>query len=125
MADRTVHSTVLTLKYQMLYDDGHSTLQTHCSLVLHYSACPADGGERNRNTLMDFVHFFDGFVSVPVFVDDMANDKRGEEEQAVAGHGALRLHIDLMNGNDFPLRRGRLSHHLESNAKDGFAMSML
>lgn len=49
----------------------------------------------------------------PVLVDDVADDERGEEEQAVAGHSALRLHVDLVDGDDFALGRGRLSHHLQ------------
>ncbi len=52
-------------------------------------------------------------VSVPVLVDDVADDERGEEEEAVAGHGALCLHVDLMDGDHLPLRCGRLPHHLQ------------
>lgn len=52
-------------------------------------------------------------VHTPVLVDDVADDERGEEEQAVAGHSALRLHVDLVDGDDFALGRGRLSHHLQ------------
>ncbi len=52
-------------------------------------------------------------VFVPVFVDDVADDERGEEEQAVAGHSALRLDVDLMDGDHLPLWCGRLPHYLE------------
>lgn len=51
--------------------------------------------------------------AAPVFVDDVADDERGEEEQAVAGHGTLRLYVDLMDGDHLPLRCGRLPHHLQ------------
>lgn len=45
----------------------------------------------------------------------MADDERSEEEQAVAGHSALRLDVDLMDGDHLPLWCGRLPHHLRNN----------
>lgn len=53
-------------------------------------------------------------MAAPVLVDDVADDERGEEEQAVAGHGGLRGDVDLMDGDHLPLRRGRLPHHLQT-----------
>lgn len=53
-------------------------------------------------------------LHTPVLVYDVADDERSEEEQAVAGHGALRLHVDLLDGDDFALRRSRLPHHLQT-----------
>lgn len=44
---------------------------------------------------------------------DVADDERGEEEQAVAGHSGLRLNVDLMDGDHLPLWCGRLPHHLQ------------
>lgn len=55
------------------------------------------------------------FVSLPVLVDDVADDERGEQEQAVARHGALRLDVDLMDGDHLALRCGRLPHHLQAD----------
>ena len=51
---------------------------------------------------------------VPVLVDDVADDERGEQEQAVTGHGALCLHVDLMDGDDLALWGGGLPHHLHT-----------
>lgn len=45
----------------------------------------------------------------------MADDERREEKQAVTGHGAFCLHVDLVDGDHLPLRRGRLPHHLSNN----------
>lgn len=53
-------------------------------------------------------------AAAPAFVDDVTDDERGEEEQAVAGHGALRLDVDLMDGDHLALWCGRLSHHLQT-----------
>lgn len=53
-------------------------------------------------------------VSGPVFVDDVADDERGEEEQAVAAHSALCLHVDLMDGDHLPLWCGCLPHNLQA-----------
>lgn len=53
----------------------------------------------------------------PVLVNDVTDDERREEEQAVAGHGALRLDVDLVDGDDFALRRRRLSHHLQASSQ--------
>lgn len=53
----------------------------------------------------------------PVLVNDVADDERREEEQVVAGHGALRLDVDLVDGDDFALGRGRLSHHLQTSSQ--------
>lgn len=43
----------------------------------------------------------------------MTDDERRQEEEAVTGDGALRLNIDLMDGNDLPLGGGGLPHHLQ------------
>lgn len=48
----------------------------------------------------------------PVLVDDVADDERGEQEQAGTGHSALRLDVDLMDGDQLPLRCGGFPHHL-------------
>lgn len=53
----------------------------------------------------------------PVLVNDVADDERREEEQAVAGHGALNLDVDLVDGDDFALGRGRLFHHLQAGSQ--------
>lgn len=53
----------------------------------------------------------------PVLVNDVADDERRQEEQAVAGYGALRLDVDLVDGDDLALGRGRLSNHLQASSQ--------
>ena len=51
-------------------------------------------------------------VCGPVLVDGVADDERGQQEEGVAGLGALRLQVYLVDGDHLPLRRGGLLHHL-------------
>lgn len=53
------------------------------------------------------------FSTLPALVDDVTDDERREEEEAVTGDGALCLNVDLMDRNNLPLRRRRLPHHLQ------------
>lgn len=57
-------------------------------------------------------------VFVPVFVDDVADDERREEKQAVTGHSTFCLYVDLMDGDHLPLWCGCLPHHLLNNNDD-------
>ncbi|TNN71170.1 hypothetical protein EYF80_018518 [Liparis tanakae] len=45
-------------------------------------------------------------MNPPFFVDDVADDERRQEEEAVARHGRLRGNVDLVDGDDLALRRG-------------------
>lgn len=55
-----------------------------------------------------------GHFGSPGLVDEVADDERREEEEAVAADGALRLNVDLMYRDDLPLGRGGLPHHLQA-----------
>jgi len=53
-------------------------------------------------------------MSPPFFVDDVADDERRQEQEAVARHGRLRGNVDLVDGDDLALQRSRLPHHLHT-----------
>lgn len=53
------------------------------------------------------------WAPLPGLVDDVTDDERREEEEAVAGDGALCLNVDLMDGDHLPLGGRGLPHHLQ------------
>lgn len=63
--------------------------------------------------LLTFDLHYASCTTVPGPVNDVTDDERRKEEEAVAVEGALCLYINLMYGNNLPLRSRRLSHHLQ------------
>ncbi|KAJ8249780.1 hypothetical protein COCON_G00229960 [Conger conger] len=56
-------------------------------------------------------------VEGAVAVDGVADDERRQQEDAVARDGALRVDVDLVDGDDLALGRGGLAHHLQAHGR--------
>ncbi|KAF7245602.1 Natural cytotoxicity triggering receptor 3 ligand 1 [Varanus komodoensis] len=54
-------------------------------------------------------------VQGALLVYDVADDERGDEEDAVAPNRVLHLDVDLVEGHHFPLQAGGLLHHLHAD----------